>query len=407
MEATRLQQDGPEPVCAQQQPAQSAAAAGHSADVSSENLGTSGFSCELREPFDLLLSAIDEGVAEWNILTDEYRYSDRYCQLLSYKPGELARGYHAWIAQVHAEDRNEVVEKLRAHLETRAPYDVECRVREKSGSYRWFRVRGQAAYGDGRVAMRMVKTLRDIDERKQLELEAERNRNRLQELTARLLELQEAERTQIARELHDEIAQVLTAIKLNLQGVGRGIGNPLLVARLSESTEMIDELSSHVRNLSRLIRPPQLDALGLRSALAWHVENRLRNAGVVAHLICDPLLVRLRPDLETACFRIVQEALTNVVRHAAATDVSVEVRRYDNSVQVNIRDNGIGFDLVAVRERAARGECLGLFGMEERARLLGGHVTIRSVLQGGTDVHAWFPLLLAVPRSRAKQRKSI
>jgi PAS domain S-box-containing protein len=351
-----------------------------------------------------IMQILSEGIAEWNIVADEYLYSDRYCRLLGYSPGTLERTHAAWLDRLFSEDRKLVVNVLREHLERRAPFEVECRVRAENDEYRWVRFRGQAEFNDQLAARYMVFSMSDINEAKQSKQEVHNSRIQLQNLTFRALERQESERKRIARELHDEIGQVLTAIKLNLQSAQRSAPETPAVQGLTTSIGMIDDLANQVRNLSRLLRPPQLDALGLASALAWYVDNRVRSSGLSAHFVCDPLLVRLQPELETNCFRIVQEALTNVLRYANAKSVAVELRRYEDSLRLNIKDDGDGFDVAKVRARTARGECLGLFGIEERARLLGGDVTFRSAPGQGTDIEVALPLLLAKPRSRMKPR---
>jgi signal transduction histidine kinase len=352
----------------------------------------------------LLMQVLNDGFVEWDISADEFRYSDRYCQLLYLQPGALERSHSAWIDRLFVDDRIAVANALQAHLQQRTPFELECRVITSTGDYRWFRYRGQAQFDEHGQARLMLLSMSDINHAKALEQEVNNSRVQLQNLTLRVLERQEAERKHIARELHDEIGQVLTAIKLNLQSAERSTTEAPTAERLNVGIGMVDELAGQVRNLSRLLRPPQLDALGLAPALVSYVDNRVRSAGLIAHVVCDPLLVRLQPDMETNCFRIVQEALTNVIRHAKAKSIAVELRRYDDSVRLNIKDDGDGFDVAAVRARAARGECLGLFGIEERARLLGGEAIFRSTPGAGTDIEVVLPLLVAKPRSRTKPR---
>lgn len=356
------------------------------------------------EKLELITEVIDAGVADWDIASDEYVFSARYCELLGYAPGTLKQSHATWLASLHSEYTEYVRGEVRSHLENQTPFDVECKVKSNSGDYRWFRFRGQATFDARKVASRMIKAMSDISARKAMEVEITNSRIQLENLALRVLERQEAERKHIARELHDEIGQVLTVIKLNLQSVVRSIENVPIATRLSDSIDLLGELSGQVRGLSRLLRPPQLDALGLSSALAAYVENRAAATGLAIHLNCDPSLARLHPDLETNCFRIVQECLTNVFRHAQANHVAIELRRYDKTVLVGIKDDGIGFDAVEVRARTMLGECLGLFGIEERARLLGGEVTIFSRLNEGTNIQVSFPLLSAKPRSRKNPR---
>ncbi len=356
------------------------------------------------EKLELITSVADLGIADWDIASDDYVFNARYCELLGYLPGALKQNHAVWLATLHPENREIVQGNLRNHLENQTPFDVECRVKTKNGDYRWFRFRGQATFNGQKIASHMITSMCDVSARKEVELEITRTRIQLKNLTLRALERQETERKSIARELHDEIGQVLTVIKLNLQRVARSSEGAPVATQLNDSIKLLGELAGQVRNLSRLLRPPQLDALGLQSALTAYVENRAAATGMSIHLSCDPSLVRLQPDLETNCFRIVQECLTNVFRHAQAQHVSIELRRYDDTVLVGIKDDGIGFDMIAVRKRTRLGECLGLFGIEERAHLLGGEVTICSRMNEGTNIQVTFPILLAKPRSRTNPR---
>ena len=155
-----------------------------------------------------------------------------------------------------------------------------------------------------------------------------------------------------------------------------------------------------MRNLSLDLRPSLLDDLGLVPALRWHVNRQAERAGFTAVFTADVLEARLSPDLEIACFRVVQEALTNVVRYARAQHVLVELRRHDTELELTIRDDGVGFDVESALGRAMHGASLGLLGMDERVSLMGGQMEIESEPMGGTEIRARFPL--AWSSSKAK-----
>ncbi len=212
----------------------------------------------------------------------------------------------------------------------------------------------------------------------------------LQILSRQLLEAQENERRHIARELHDEIGQALTAVKINLQTAQRT--PDVLTASLQESISIVDRTLQQVRTLSLDLRPALLDDLGLVAALRWYVDRQAQRAGFVAQFVADPLETRPRPDLETACFRVAQEALTNVARHARAQQVRVELRQRDAELHLLIRDDGKGFDVRAAQERATQGASMGLLGMQERVWLVGGQIDIASAPAEGTEVRVRFPL---------------
>jgi signal transduction histidine kinase len=222
------------------------------------------------------------------------------------------------------------------------------------------------------------------------EAEHKRAEETLQILSRQLLEAQESERRHLARELHDEIGQALTAMKINLQAAQRTPDT--LAAYLEDSISLADRTLQQVRNLSLDLRPALLDDLGLVAALRWYVDRQAQRAGFTAHFAADPLESRPRPDIETACFRVAQEALTNVMRHAQAQQVRVELHQRAAGLHLLIRDDGKGFDVRAAQERAAQGMSAGLLGMQERVWLVGGQIDIESTPARGTEIRARFPL---------------
>jgi signal transduction histidine kinase len=235
--------------------------------------------------------------------------------------------------------------------------------------------------------------------------EVQQSRERLQGLSHRLIEVQEAERRRIAGELHDEIGQALTIVKMNLQAAQRLAGSTETDTHFGESVAIVERALEQVRNLSLDLRPSLLDDLGFVAALRWYVARQARLAGFVLHFSVDDLGGRLAPALETTCFRVAQEALTNIVRHAEAREVWVGLA-CDDELCLTIRDDGVGFDVSAAHTRAAHGESFGLLGMRERVGIVGGRLTISSSPGQGTLVYACFPQQM-LPAARDEDEWSI
>lgn len=229
-------------------------------------------------------------------------------------------------------------------------------------------------------------TVRDITERKH-------SRAARLNFSRRLMEAQEAERQRIARELHDEIGQVLTAVRINIQAVQRAFNTPEDSSHIEDSLGIIDEALKQVRNMSLDLRPPHLDDFGLSSALRWYLDRYAKRFGHTTQFIDGQPAPhpRLRRDLETACFRIVQEALTNVARHANAKSVSVKLARSNGYLLLTIQDDGLGFEVTALANATA-GASLGVRGMQERAEAVGGRIKIESAKGKGTKIQAQFPI---------------
>lgn len=215
---------------------------------------------------------------------------------------------------------------------------------------------------------------------------------RARTLAQRLFDVQEAERRAVAQDLHDEIGQVLTALKLNLQqvqrdGIGGGTSN-----ELHESIEISDQLLARVRNLALDLRPSLLDDLGLVPALRWFATRQAERAGWVLQLHLDETPLTLTAPRSIACFRVVQEAMTNIARHARAKSVLLSLSVTPEQVRMVVQDDGCGFDEAAIRSRAQQGLSMGMLGMEERVSLVGGSMTVRSTVGQGTSLVISVPL---------------
>jgi PAS domain S-box-containing protein len=223
----------------------------------------------------------------------------------------------------------------------------------------------------------------DVTQRVRAEQELARRAAQLETMSRKLIEAQETERRAIARELHDDFGQVLTALRLNLL---RGDGND------PETIALVDGATARMRDLAQWLRPPLLDERGLEASLSWYAEREAKRAGLQLRLAVVPFHKRPPVTLEAAAFRIAQEALTNVVRHAAASMVEIELAQVDRALRLVVRDDGRGFDVAAARTRALDGQSQGLINMQERATLAGGDLDIASSPGGGTSIRVRLPL---------------
>lgn len=216
---------------------------------------------------------------------------------------------------------------------------------------------------------------------------AEANRA-LRALSLRLVEVQEAERRTLARELHDEAGQMLTGLKLVVEQA-LPVAGGVVRERLHEADDLIRQLIERMRSLSLELRPQILDDLGLLVALEWHFRRYTRQTNITVGFRHSPLPQRLPAVIETALFRITIEALTNIARHAGVSEVAVRLWADAERVRLQVEDKGKGFEVTAVW--AARNST-GLSGMRERAELLGGEFTLESTAGKGTLLTVELPL---------------
>ncbi|HZZ91201.1 MAG TPA: histidine kinase [Usitatibacter sp.] len=225
---------------------------------------------------------------------------------------------------------------------------------------------------------------------------------RLQALSKRMLAIQEEERRAIARELHDDIGQTLGALKIGLHRVSHAGGREDAGAIVSECLAAADEALAKVRQLAMDLRPPQLDQLGLAEALNWLAQRQQAATGLAVGCRFSGLDThRLPITLQVACYRIAQEGLSNATRHAQAARVELAVECDGSLLKLSVHDDGSGFDEEAARERMLKSGSMGLISMDERARLAGGRLKLRTVPGGGTTVSAIFPLAGAQTGERA------
>ncbi|RZL37230.1 MAG: hypothetical protein EOP35_09195 [Rubrivivax sp.] len=233
--------------------------------------------------------------------------------------------------------------------------------------------------------------VRDADTERALKHRLESQRAELLALSGRLIQLQEHERRHIARELHDEIGQCLSAIRVQFAKLKRRIASADVLTLIDSAASMTERTLGSVRSLSLMLHPPQLDTLGLPAALRWHLAEQQKVHGVDIVFEAGPLDEPLPPELAIAAYRIVQESLSNSLRHARARHVTVSLHRRDNALKLAVSDDGIGFDAERIRASVDTVPTLGLLSMTERARLLGGELSVTSAPGQGTQIAARLP----------------
>jgi len=219
------------------------------------------------------------------------------------------------------------------------------------------------------------------------------NQAALRDLSLRLINAQEQERRLVAQELHDELGQLLTALKINVDLARRRLpeGTEVLARRLEEASALTDKVLANVRTMTVELRPTLLDDMGIVPTLRWHVKRFAARTGIDVELDVPDLAHRLRPEVETTLYRVAQEALTNVARHAQAGRVEVRLTHEGDTVTLTVVDDGKGFDVSGWNERQQEQPSLGLSGIRERVMLLDGKATIASQPGAGTRIEVVLP----------------
>jgi len=330
------------------------------------------------------------GYFSYDVASRTWSGSTSLLELLGQPAGTTVPSWDMRI--VHADDRARVWKHLNEEVfRGLHPFDIEFRVtRGDSGELRWLHALGTVrAEASGR-STHLFGSMQDITERKLATQALERQREELRRLSARLTEAREDERRHVARELHDELGQRLSALKLDLATLMPQAESDAatLRERLRALMAEVDGAVAATRRIAADLRPAMLDDLGLTAAIEWLATDWERRAGLRISLDCEAVDGSLAESASTTIYRIVQEGLTNVSRHADASEVHVELRRADHDLVLRIADDGHGLVPGDTDKRSSSG----LAGMRERARILGGSASLRNKPGGGCLLEVRLPL---------------
>lgn len=296
--------------------------------------------------------------------------------------------YGTFLDAAHPDDRDYVARSWSATV-AGAPYDIEHRI-VVAGDIRWVRQRASMEYDNDGHPIRALGSVQDITALKLKEAELLHSRQMLRELAAHREHAREQERSHIAREIHDDLGQYLTALRLDVAMLPLRFGHhdPGIARHADTMKQTIDLTMEVVREVAAALRPAILDE-GLLPAMEWLLGGFSKRSGVATRLDAPPHDIALDGMLATTAFRILQESLTNVTRHAQATKVVVTIDCGSGALRLQVSDNGLGF----VHDDAIPRKTFGLLGMHERALMFGGTVSIRSAPHQGTTVLAVLPIL--------------
>ena len=295
---------------------------------------------------------------------------------------------------IHPEDVANVLEKWRAAMAVGDPYDDEMRLRRHDGKYRWCMVRTDPLRDESGAIVKWYGVATDIDDRKRAEERLKATSEQLRALSASIQSAREQEGARIAREIHDELGSRLASVKWDLEGISKILVNsgdqrPVseLRRRVEAMIELMDATINITRRISSELRPSALDKLGLVAAIEWQAEQFQGRTGIVCRIESSSASDGLNQEQSTAVFRIFQEALTNVLRHARATHVDIRIRQEDSQLVLTVSDNGRGIAEIEKSDPSS----LGLLGMKERAYLVGGTLDIARSEEGGTVITVTLP----------------
>ena len=313
--------------------------------------------------------------------------NDKFAEMHGYKPGELLRKSHLLL--VHPDEKKTLKEFALKRIEGKSvPQQYEVRRITKQGKTIWCEMMATLIQYKGKPAI--MGNVIDITERKLAEVAIKESEEQLRNLTTYLQKIGEVERTNIAREIHDELGLGLTVLKIDLSWLRKRLPvNEIPLHEKAETmTQLIDKTIQTVKKISTELRPGLLDDLGLSAAIEWQAEEFQKRTGIQCKITIDPKDVTFDRDRNTAIYRIFQETLTNVARHAQATEVDVSLRQRDVQLELIVRDNGRGI----TEKELANPRSFGLIGIRERVKIFSGINIIKGIPGKGTTVTVRMPI---------------
>ncbi|MBI4286424.1 MAG: PAS domain-containing protein [Chloroflexi bacterium] len=316
---------------------------------------------------------------DWDAVRDRVTCSEEVYRIFGVNEGKPGVTHQDFLGSIHPDDRMAVQQAINEALHKGTAYSIDYRIVRRGGAERILHERGEVTLDASGRPLHLTGTVQDVTEQKRTEAE-------LRSLSNRLVQAQEAERRDIARELHDQVGQQLTVLKLLFQKARQSLGEGLPPA-IAEAEKLTGEILAEVRSLSLSLRPGVLDDLGLLPALEWYLSNFATRTKIRVDFRHAGMERQFDSDIGTAVYRIVQEALTNVVRHAGVDNVAVHIRADHAKMTLRIEDNGAGFDPAKVSFTSS-----GLRGIRERVQFLGGNLAISSAVGQGTRILVELPL---------------
>jgi two-component system sensor histidine kinase UhpB len=315
-----------------------------------------------------------------------------------YRPEDFWSHRVSWMDIIHPDDIRNTMQEAKHLKRERKDLIQKYRIIREDGGVRWVEDHKTSLFKNG-TFQGVDGVVFDITDRKRAETELEESRNKMERYSEHLQTALEEERKEIAQEIHDDLGQLLTALKIDLYGLSKKlqVKSESLDNKIKDMTELIDRSIVSAKKICSDLRPAVLDDFGLPSALKWQAEEFRKCTGIRCRLRMD--LSRRIPDdsrCHTAVFRIFQEALTNVSRHSHAQTVKASLHIRKDELILKVKDDGIGIN----QDKNRFSHSYGILGMQERARQLGGEVRVSSIPSGGTTVTAVIPFTSCVHASQ-------
>ena len=338
------------------------------------------------EKLTLLNMAVESaGIGTWVFdLFGNKRYFDSTASLLlGFSPAKFKRTKKEFLDRIHPDDRIEVKKQLFNRLVVKSDIRADFRSIWPDGTIRFLTARAKAISDNSGKPVRLIGLIWDVTDQKLLQMNLEQSRL----LTQHIEEVREEERVAISRELHDDLGQALTAVKIDLATIKQNVTDMATVLKINKTSALVSDTIKTVQRLTSQLRPQIIDDLGLGTAIEWYTKEFEQRNRIKIYLDLDSNIV-IAPDVSLVLFRIMQEGLTNIARYSGATTAKISLEKRKENVEFSISDNGIGI----AEDKIFSKKSFGIISMKERAASLGGQLKIFREDDRFTVIKLVFPL---------------
>jgi two-component system sensor histidine kinase UhpB len=329
------------------------------------------------------------GSWQWDRESGNLLWSDEMFQIWEIEKGKAPKKLEDFLNFIHIDDRETSINLTTNAFEENDTVEFQYRIIDGAGNLKYIQARTKAEKNENNEITHLLGVVQDVTKWVETNSDLEKSRTILRNLTDHLQQLREDEKKNIARELHDELGQMLTALKIDMRNILTEDSNLIETrTQLEEQVKSIDNIITTTRSLIQQLRPAILDDLGLPAAVEWLVSELRKRTEIKVDLRISPLELELNENMKVGLYRSIQETLNNVIKHSRASTVEISITKSDYFVVVDVSDNGIGFE----PEKVSTESSMGLLGLKERIWIMGGTVEIKSKKNVGSSIQIKVPI---------------
>ncbi len=327
------------------------------------------------------------GSWEYDYKSDRMKCSDETFRIFGFEPGEVEPTLGLFYNMVHRADFQLLMDKIEDVRKLKIPLSIDLRILYSNGVQRFIHEQAEITFDSDGLPVKWIGTVHDITQRKNTEEELQKSLEQLHQLSKHIEQARESERLNIARDLHDDLGQALTAVKIDLGIIKQNVSGNEVIQKINAVSTLVGETIKTVQRLTSQLRPEIIDDLGLHAAIKWYTKEFAQRNGIEIDLDMDSG-IPTSPDDSLILFRIMQESLTNISRHSGANHIDIKLIEEDGMVNFRISDDGVGITENEINSKKS----FGIIGMKERASSLAGTCDIYSENGNGTIINLIFPL---------------